>query len=511
VPRERQTPPQGPLASTVISGLSWLTVANVLGKACSLAAQIALARLLSPEQFAYAGIALTVASFGNLLCAPGLEEILGTSPTRFRRWRAAASRLAAWSGAVSAAVILVLGLVAARAYGYAPVAGLAPLCAATTFAAALAVVPMARWRSELRFPLLAGINAAQAVAAAALTILCAYIGWGAASFVAPRLLTTLALVAALLLLAAPRLETRTTPRRRRVLMAQMTTLLSSRALFAWTVQGDNLILAAFVSPREVGIYFFAYTLAMQPLQLVSTSVATVLLPSFGRLDDEPARLVDALRRSTRAMSFVGVVACATLAVFAPEVVVAVFGAKWRVAAPCVRWLCAGAAFNTITWSGGSLMLARGRFRLYARLALACAGLFTALVAWGAGSGGAVGVSIGVCAYLAISSIVGFKVSAGTVGLGWRNIVPWLGPAAVGGVAVAAAGGVARHLLLDAGTTAWTTLVAGTAVATLAAVAACRVASKDLFDELCTAAAKLARGVVGARTRKSEGGDAGGLR
>ncbi len=135
-------------------------------------------------------------------------------------------------------------------------------------------------------------------------------------------------------------------------------------------QGDNMIVGNQLGEVELGLYTRAYDLIKMPALLFTTVVGNVLFPAFSRLQDQPERLAEGLRRVTFANAMVLVPASATLAVAAPEVIGLLVGPQWSSSVLPFQILSASMFFRSTYKVGAMLAAAVGWVNLVALIQVA---------------------------------------------------------------------------------------------------------------------------------------------
>jgi PST family polysaccharide transporter len=160
----------------------------------------------------------------------------------------------------------------------------------------------------------------------------------------------------------------------------------------------------------VGNYFFAYRLAVQPVQMLAGNFSNVLFPAFTRLRAEPQRQLEAALKASKLLAYTAVPYCFLQAALAPSVMRVLFGAKWDGAIVLVQILSIGLAFDAVTWVAGTLLSARGQFQRAFWYSCLFAPPFFVIVAVGAALAGAYGVAIGVSGfYIVMAPIYSYVV------------------------------------------------------------------------------------------------------
>ena len=434
---------QPTLRRSTATGFFWLLVQGLSGRVASFFSQLVLAKLLLPAAFGQIGLAYTVTTLIGALISFGIDDVLVTRLKRLHLWVAPAF----WSSLALALAGMVLmlaaGPVAARIYNAPGLTGIIAILAINLPLGALSMVPTVKLRTELNFRYLGTYASVEMLAIQLATILCAAGGLGAYSFVLP-LPFAAAIKAAIFWRRAPM---RLRPGHRRVqyrhIVGSGLMVLGARLIVALVNQGDYIVLGLMASETVVGVYFFAFRLAAQPLQMLAGSFGNVLFPAFTKMGVDPARQMDAALRASRILAYTVTPVCFLQAAVAEPLLHLMFGARWNAAIPLVQILSLGLPGDAVAWVAGALLVARGAFRRDLVLLAGFTPPFFVCAILGAWWDGATGVAIGVSLYYAlvkpVNSWLVFRPAIGLHGFVQIFATPvLLAGAAIGGAALAAA-------------------------------------------------------------------------
>jgi PST family polysaccharide transporter len=375
-------------------GLIWMLGQSVASKVVTTAAQIILGWLLFEKDFGRISLAFTVYSFPALLQQAGLRDVLTQRQRRFRRLANPAFWLALCSGTLAALIMIAAAPMAQKAY-HKDIVGLVFLLAVSAPFEALATTPYAQLQVEMRFRAIAAIYTWNIVANAALSILFAWFGLGAYSIILPR--PILAAVQAIALLSWKRPPIKLHPELRlwKQLIGPLSMLMAVSLSNTLVSQADYMSLGLFHSAEIVGVYFFAFGIALQTLRLVAGSVSSVMLPALSRLQGNREHQVQVAMKTMRVMACVSIPALLFQAAVARPVLNVLFQHKWDAAVPIVQILSIGLALDAMNWVGGSLLQAQGNFRRYLTLSVTTSLTFLLVVLITAYYYAAVGVATAV--------------------------------------------------------------------------------------------------------------------
>jgi PST family polysaccharide transporter len=279
----------------------------------------------------------------------------------------------------------------------------------------------------------------EALAASTLSVAFAALGFGPYSLVLPSPIAAAGRIGALWLIAKPRIRAFRRGRRWRMLLPSASALLGGRLLGTMMSQADYMTLGFVAGEVEVGIYYFAFKLAIQPLRILAGSLSAVLFPTLVQYRDDPARQLDAAIVASQMLSIVVMPACFLQAALAAPALHLFFASKWDAAAPLLQLLSIGFAFDASSWAAGALLAARGEFRRWFVYTAIETPTFVLLIAAGALSRGAFGVAAAVASfYVVVQPIFCYLVFRRMGAVGWREIAWVYGPPVAFGAATAAA-------------------------------------------------------------------------
>lgn len=123
--------------------------------------------------------------------------------------------------------------------------------------------------------------------------------------------------------------------------------------------GDNILIAKFCGPTEVGLYAKAYGLLVLPLQQIAGPMGRVAVPALSRLQDQPERYRQFFRKGCT-IAFVLQVPVTIFAAFAGrEIVLTLLGQDWLSAVPIFYALVPNLFVSTTSPATTWVFLSRG--------------------------------------------------------------------------------------------------------------------------------------------------------
>jgi O-antigen/teichoic acid export membrane protein len=397
------------LARLTLAGVGWLLAQTVGARVIGFASQIVLARILVPTDFASFGLAGTITAIVGVLISFGVDDVLLQRQKAMAYWTTPAFLTSLLLGAASMLLVAAAAPFAAAMYRAPVLDSILPIMALSMPLGALSTVPGAILRAKLNFRFLATYATVELTITQVLTILLALKGWGVFSIVLPGPLMAALRAIIFWTVAKPRLR-RVRPSQFRLMGFRGGAVFGTKILTALVGQGSYFTLGLLAPKPVVGVYFFAFRLAVQPVLMLAGSLSNVLFPALTQLRSDPERQRQAALNASRILAFVVMPYGFMQAALAGPLLGLVFGAKWQAAIPLVQILSVGLAFDAISWIAGALLSARGEFRRSFIYSCVFSPVFFVVVAIGAVMASAPGVAIAVSAfYIVLAPVYSYAV------------------------------------------------------------------------------------------------------
>ncbi len=398
---------------------------TIITRVTGFLAQIAIAKLLVPDQVGLIALVTSITIISRHLLNPGIDEILLTKKGRINRWLSAAFWFNLAMGVLGAAVLGCTAAIVVRvaqhygntAFGDPMVLKMSLIMAIASPIAAISWIPFTVLQSQLRFKEISVIMILESIGLHALTIVLALLGYGAYSFVIPMPVIALLRFVALMILAKPTIHMRLSIHRWPALSGSTGWLLGQRILRTGRDQGDQVVLGAlFSDTRMNGYYWFAVLLSSQVVRLMCDNLLKVLLPVMNTIRDDIERLEGATIRACRVLAAVIIPLLMCQIVLCGPIIRLLFGVIWSPAIPLVQWLSLAPLLYASTYPMNAMISAMGRFRVAFWLALVNLVLFFAVVTplaiVGRDQGAAIGVAIWSWLSALMTGIVAFRSARG---------------------------------------------------------------------------------------------------
>lgn len=420
------------LGDRAASGSLFLIGATGAAKAVGFACQLALAWLLTRQDYGTYAIAISLAVFLSALRDGGLQFVLEQKRKELDRFEGPVFWMMLAINALTGLLIALVARPAARLYGIPDLVGVISLFALSIPLTVLPTVLTVRLAVDLRFRELGMLQVISGLVRNALLVLFAALGFGPRSFIMPLLLASIgdSLLLRHFTHASP---WRSPPRFElwpELFQSGRWVVLGTFAI-AFGYNGAYFLLGRYLPGELVGTYFFAFQLVVQLGVLLADNVTQVLTPGFVRMVDEPSRLRGSVLRALRLVVVVSALASLSIAAIYGPLERALWHGKWAGAGPA---LCVFA----VVWPAAatasvlrSLQMSTGHFRQWGSLTLLAALVSVSGAVAGASLGhGVTAAAIGYAAGLLTVTASSAAVALPRIGIppgaaGAEVLRPWV--------------------------------------------------------------------------------------
>ncbi len=437
------------LAERSIRASAWLAGGTGIVAVLRLIVLGVLARLLEPADFGLVAAALLITAFVQIVIGAGLGPVLIQLPDlRDRHVRTV----------LAIGVVLATVLTATINWGAAPIAAaifdiaeLPSILAGISWIVpfrSISVIPEALLERELRFRAVSRIDVTgYTLGFAAVSISCAYAGFGVWSLVWGHLATAV-LRCGLLLYAHPLPVGRPDLQSLREILGLAGGFTLGRFANFAALSGDTWIVGRVLSERALGLYKYAYELATFPAALIGTVLDRVMFPALARVQDKPEQLAKAFRAALALILLALGPLSAVMIVCAEPLVRIILGEAWLAIVPPFQVLSGIAVLRGAQKLSDSVARATGAvYRRSWRQAIYAASVIAG--AWFGARYGILEVAAGVAVAVVISYALMLSLVLGLTGLSWTQLIATFLRALPATALAAAAAGVALPYLSGA--------------------------------------------------------------
>ncbi len=163
-------------------------------------------------------------------------------------------------------------------------------------------------------------------------------------------------------------------------------LLALKFIKFFAKRTDNLLIGYFLGEVALGYYAIAYRILEVMTQLLVKTVDKVALPTFSRLQTEPERFRQLFYQTTQFTSLIAFPTFLGVVVFAPELILTLFGKQWIPATGAMQILAVEGILLAVSLFHKSVFMSMGKPSWTVRISLlnATANLIACLIAvrWG---------------------------------------------------------------------------------------------------------------------------------
>lgn len=360
---------EGSLAGLAARGVLWTGGGQATRQVVQICTQLALVRLLFPEDFGLMGMAMFFVGIGQLLADFGIGSAIVQAQSHHKKVLSSCFWANLAVGVLLALIVLACSPFVGRFYGRPEVNPIVAVLSVNLILAALQVVPSALLYRDMNFSDLARAQVVGTLAGSACAIGLAWSGVGTWALVAQPLVGTTAT-----LLVSWR-STRWLPSFEFDLRSLAPLLRFSSSLLATNLVGyanrnvDAMLIGRYVGAISLGHYSMAIQIMLYPLQQVSSAIVKVLFPTLVRISDDLPRLRSAYLRANATISLLTFPLMAGLFVLASDFVQVVFGLPWADMTPVLRILSLVGMIQSIGTTMGVIYMATGRTDLALRTTL----------------------------------------------------------------------------------------------------------------------------------------------
>ena len=358
------------LRATVVRGAMWTGWANATAILINTITGLALARLLTPEDFGVQAAVLTVTAFFNTV----FDVSVGTAVVQRKDLREDELSSIFWSAIVASLIVFLL--IAGAAPFFATVFSsqelrlALPAAALNVLVVGIGIVPSALLRQRLAFSTVARAQATGAVFAAITAAIVALSGGKYWALIAYTLMASGVATAWVSIASKWRPSLVLVPAHLASVRSYAGSMMAFQAVNYWSRNLNNVLIGRFLGIGPLGFFNLGQRLIGAPLQLLQGSFAPILHPAFARMDQDVSRQRNAYLGVVRVTSLFTFCLGAALFVLAEPLVLTVAGESWRPTVDVVRAFGLLVAIQPVNMLSGPIFMARDAAHVMFRCATA---------------------------------------------------------------------------------------------------------------------------------------------
>ncbi len=357
------------LGRQAVSSTLWSAADVVLRQGLQLGITIALARLLGPEEFGLVAIIHLFTGIATVFVNSGLSMALVQRETIDRTDESTVFWFNLTMGASMTGLLWFASPVIAEFFSQPILAPLTALMAVNVMLGALSTIHTTLLTRHLDFRTQTGIGAFSTVVSGAIAIGMAWRGHGVWALAAQTLAASAVSGALLWTLHAWRPAFTFSFDSARKLLGVGGYLFASGLLDNAYNRLYTVLIGRLHSISDLGFYHRAESTKQLPAGMLAGVLSRVSLAVFSRAAGDQEKLLRGVRLALRGFMLLNIPMMLGMAVLADPLLEALFGARWRPAAPLLQILCLGGIFWPMNVVNLTALTAQGHARLYFRLEL----------------------------------------------------------------------------------------------------------------------------------------------
>jgi O-antigen/teichoic acid export membrane protein len=432
------------LGARTARGVKWSYLSTLANVVLQVGLAAVMARLVAPQAYGLIAIANVALRFASYFSDMGVGSALVQKRDLGRAEIRGAFATSLYIGAITYAAAFVAAPLAASFFAMPALTPVLRVLGLNLLVAAVGSTAQNLLRREMRFRALGLIDVASfAVGYGVIGVGMALGGWGVWSLVASALAQSVIGRGLCFVVARHPVGVRVRWRVVRPLFAfgSRVSVLGFLEFLGGNL--DSMAIGRLAGPVALGVYNRGNMLAMLPMQQLTDSISRVLLPTFGRLQDDLPRLRRAYLLSMTLIASVIIPVACGMAAGAGALVRVLLGPVWMGAATVVPFLALAVCMEMLARFGAVLLEATARLNVKLAIQVGYMALLVALFAVCARFG-----VVGFAAAWGMAMVayhVAYSVALSRVlGIGWGDWARVYGGACATGIATAAAlYGVAR--------------------------------------------------------------------
>lgn len=398
------------LTKRTVRGIGWTTLASISAKVVGFGSQLVFASILEPDAFGLFALASSISAAMTVLQRGGIAQVLISRPKTITRLLGAATSSSFFLGIVVSVLLLIAAPWLAVRLDEPRLTLALSLFACSVVFTSISSPAMACIQAKLRFLQLSMLEFLTSVLKAVIAIALAVNGCGAFSMIIPIPIIAAITAVAAWLCCGEKFRFELSRRKSAMILAAGLPLAIAQLILLATWHGDYIVIKCFMSTEELGIYFFAFTLATQIFALTSSNASRVLFAGLSQLAKEPERQATAFFRAARELAAFAFPISFIQILLAKPVIEILFKEEFQPMIPIIQILSLGLAFRCVGSPAGSLLQARRKFKRLLVISILYSSFFMSAVVVGTICGGIIGTAWGATLYFTLLGPVHVLVS-----------------------------------------------------------------------------------------------------
>jgi O-antigen/teichoic acid export membrane protein len=363
-------------------GLAWTGAAKGFAQIVGLGVTLALARLLTPEEFGLVGMVVVATGFLRIFGEMGFATALVQRSELEERHRSTVFWLNVVSGLLLGGLLFLAAPFIARFYQEERLGWLVRVLALDFLLAPVSMVQHAVLSRQMNFRALALVDAAAVLVSNGVALGLALAGFGVWALVAQGLASTAAAAVTLWLVSDWRPRLLFDKNALAELWSFSANLIGVNVVGYWANELDDLLIGRVLGARPLGLYARAHATMMMPVTQVGGALSRVLFPAFSKIKEDPAEVRRLYLRTVAVIGFVTFPVMLGMAALAEPFIRVLYGTQWTDASTVLAIYCVVGASQAVGTTTTWIYTSTGRTDLLLRWNLAGGALLIAAIAVG---------------------------------------------------------------------------------------------------------------------------------
>jgi teichuronic acid exporter len=327
------------LKNQVIRGAAWNTLGSGLSRILSIASGIIVARLLSPEDYAFAGLGIVLLGIFNMLAEHGFGYYIIQQKTLNYETCHSIFWLVTFGGFVLTSFVFVSAPWLSRFYHNPDLILIVRILGIGIIVNLVGGVPNALLQRRMEFFKINILSVMATILTSIAGILMAWFGYGYWALIIPGVAIGLCTAPAAFWVSGywPAFVFKWGEIKKSGVFGLSVSISNMVGFFGNNL--DYLIMGRYWKPSDFGQYYFAFEKSRVPFQIVTSQVSNVFMPAFSRVQDNLSELRNIFLKGTYNCCLIVYPLYVILIGLADPLFPWIFGKQWQTSVPVFQLFC----------------------------------------------------------------------------------------------------------------------------------------------------------------------------
>jgi len=347
------------------TGLQWTSLSAIFGIVLQLIQIAILARFLEAEAFGLMALAVVAINFAQAFSDIGLSSAIIHHDKIHRQQLSTLYWLNILAAGTIACIVICSAPIIADFYNQPDLANILITISACFICHALGQQPKTLLQKELQFKIIAVIEMVGKIIALSVAVCMAYYGFGVYALVYAAILSSLFLAIGYMVLGYKKnkpgfyFDIKSVS----ALLHFGTYTAAERIVTLLSYNIDSILIGKLLGIDALGLYNLAKQIIIRPAQIINPIVTKVTVPIMAKMQNDITLLRGIYLKTTNYLASVNFPIYGFIGIFAATIVNVVFGSEWTELTPIIQILCIYGALRSTANPLGSLIVAKGRYKL----------------------------------------------------------------------------------------------------------------------------------------------------